>query len=93
MPTSSQTTTKGNPYLRPSAQVPQGSQMAMSVGSEPWDMEEHQLEEILAHHEQQDLRMSRIESALTQIIHHLEPKTEVQQAPIRSWTMVKEEPN
>ena len=55
-------------------------------------MEEHQLEEILAHHEQQDLRMSRIESALTQIIHHLEPKTEVQQAPIRSWTMVKEEP-
>ena len=93
MPTSSRTTTKDNPYLRRSAQVPQSSQMAMPVGSEPWDMEEHRIEEILAHQEQQDFRMSRIESALTQIIHHLEPKPEVQQAPIQPWTMVKEEPN
>ena len=67
--------------------------MAKPVSSTDWDPEEHQLEEILAHQENQDLRMSRIESALTSIIKHLEHQAVTQQEPMNPWTMVKEEPN
>ena len=57
-----------------------------------WDPEEHQLEEILGHQEQQDLRMSRIENALMAIMHHIESKAEPTSEPSNPWMMVKEEP-
>ena len=84
---------KTEPYLSHSAQVSGPSVMAKPVSSTDWDPEEHQLEEILAHQENQDLRMSRIESALTSIIKHLEHQAVTQQEPMNPWTMVKEEPN
>ena len=35
--------------------------MAPPVTSDPWELEEHQLEELLNHQAHQDTRMSRIE--------------------------------
>ena len=66
--------------------------MAQPVTSDPWDAEDHQLEEILVHQENQDLRMTRIEQALSSIMQHLESQASMKQEPQGPWTMVKEEP-
>ena len=80
---------KMNPNLCPSAQTSSPLTMAQPVTSDPWDAEEHHLEEILA---RQDLRMTRIEQALSSITQHLESQASMKQEPQGPWTMVKEEP-
>lgn len=66
--------------------------MAQPVTCDPWDPEEHQLEEILAHQGNQDFRMDRIEQALSSIMQHLKQQAKMKQEPHGPWTMVKEEP-
>ena len=63
----------------------------MAQPVDPWVPNEINLHEIKDHQEQQDVRLSQIESALSAIIQHLEQ----QNAPSASqspWTMVKQEP-
>ena len=65
----------------------------MAQPVDTWDPEERQLAEVLGQQEQQEVRLSRIEGALSQIIQHLEQKGEPRQEPVGPWTMIKEEPN
>lgn len=44
--------------------------------SDPWDPEEHQLEEILAHQESQDARVNRISVSLLGMLHFEEVEAE-----------------
>lgn len=86
-----QTKNKTDTYSCPAASGVGVSSMALPVET-PWDAEEHPLEEILAHQEHQDLRMIRVENALTQIIQHLEQRGFTALEPQGPWMMVKEEP-